>query len=211
LGLVLGSIVATLVYVYAPDPTTTSARSVTPKPSGSPRQVSGEAAQHRPASPPKPAEKPPEPQYDFYTLLPEMEVPVPLEPPDPRKEALQLKPKQAPPTGPLRREERAKAQEPSRQEQRKAPSRPSGGGTGGGSYVLQAGSFSDPEPADRLKARLALLGLVSKIQQVGLGSNQVRYRVHVGPFRDLAQVDKVRSQLKAHRIDAIVLKTSSGR
>jgi cell division protein FtsN len=73
--------------------------------------------------------------------------------------------------------------------------------------MLQAGSFSDPKPADRLKARLALLGLESTIQQVGTGPDEVRYRVHIGPFRDLAQIDKVRSQLKAQRIDTFVLRT----
>jgi cell division protein FtsN len=126
----------------------------------------------------KPA--PAKPKFDFYTLLPELEVVVPkgnysVSKPGQKGEASSTT--NAPPT-PI-----------------ETP----------GTYMLQAGSFRTYAQADRMKASLALLGVVGNIQQVKVNSDTWN-RVQVGPFKDLKQLNAVRDELQKHKIDTLVLK-----
>jgi cell division protein FtsN len=123
--------------------------------------------------------RPPAPRYEFYRLLPEMEVTVPQSGSGKR------------PAAPRKREPAKEAAASA-----KPPAK----------YLLQAGSFRSFGPADRLKAQLALLGIEANIQQVNRSASEKVYRVHIGPFQDLDRVAQVRSRLKHHSIDAIVLK-----
>ncbi len=74
-----------------------------------------------------------------------------------------------------------------------------------GSYVLQAGSFSALGDADRLKARIALLGIESRIQRVTI-DDDVFHRVRVGPINDLSQLNRIRRQLRDAHIDTMLMK-----
>jgi cell division protein FtsN len=74
--------------------------------------------------------------YDFFTVLPEMEVVVPEQ---------ELSAKSRP------------AETPAAQAQTQADT---------GSYLLQVGSFRDISDAEQFKARLALLGVAGQIQSV---------------------------------------------
>ena len=74
------------------------------------------------------------PHYDFFTVLPEMEVVVPGQ-----------------------NSGQEKGQE---SDQKTAPE------TDTGSYLLQVGSFRQAGDAEQLKARLALIGIVARIQTV---------------------------------------------
>lgn len=111
------------------------------------------------------------PRFEFYTILPEMEVAVS------EKEI-------AP---------RAAKQTTSQDTDPK-------------SYVLQAGSFRKFEEADRLKANLALLGLQSSIQTISVDGETKWHRVRVGPYTDLARLNKARDRIHANGIDVMVLK-----
>lgn len=71
-----------------------------------------------------------------------------------------------------------------------------------GTYVLQAGSFSTPNDADRRRAELALQGIESRIQPVEI-NGQDRYRVYIGPTDDLDELNMLRSRLRAARIDVL--------
>ncbi|MGH8522431.1 MAG: SPOR domain-containing protein, partial [Gammaproteobacteria bacterium] len=74
------------------------------------------------------------PKFDFYTILPEMEVKVPdWEVDAPPLPAPQSKPQQGPPDTP---------------------------------YLIQVGSFQRFQEADKMKARLALIGIFADIQRV---------------------------------------------
>jgi len=75
-----------------------------------------------------------------------------------------------------------------------------------GTYVLQVGSFKSYEDADRAKARLALRGILAKIHRVVINGQDVWYRVHVGPFSDLAKIQSMRSKLIESDSDFILLK-----
>lgn len=73
-----------------------------------------------------------------------------------------------------------------------------------GVYVLQAGSFSSFADADRMKAELALLGIVSHIQKVTV-DDKTYHRVRVGPVDQLGQLNMLRKQLRDAKIEALVI------
>lgn len=127
------------------------------------------------------AENPPPPRrrYDFYTLLPELEVVVP-EAEVPAPEA---------------------AETPATPPTEEAP-KPSDPGVG---YILQAGSFKKMEQADRLKANIALLGIEADIQSVSV-DNDTWHRVRIGPYPDMAEVGRIRERLNQSRIETLLLK-----
>jgi cell division protein FtsN len=74
-----------------------------------------------------------------------------------------------------------------------------------GIYVLQAGSFSSYADADRMKAQLALLGVISRIQKVSI-DEKVYHRVRVGPVDSLDRLNALRQQLRQAQIEAIVIR-----
>jgi cell division protein FtsN len=74
-----------------------------------------------------------------------------------------------------------------------------------GSYVLQAGSFSALGDADRLKARIALLGVESRIQRVTI-DDDVFHRVRIGPISDLNRLNRIRRQLRDAHVDTLLMK-----
>jgi len=65
----------------------------------------------------------------------------------------------------------------------------------GVSYVLQAASFATFAEADQLKAKLALSGLLAHIQKVSIEGQGDRFRVRLGPFSRLAELDSAAQQL----------------
>jgi cell division protein FtsN len=71
-----------------------------------------------------------------------------------------------------------------------------------GVYVLQAGSFTRFEDADRRRAELAMQGLESRIQRVSIDDKSY-HRVRIGPMRDLEQLNLVRSRLRQANIDVL--------
>ena len=73
-----------------------------------------------------------------------------------------------------------------------------------GVYVLQAGSFSSFADADRMKAQLALLGILSYIQKVTV-DDKTYHRVRVGPVDQLGQLNMLRKQLLDARIEILVI------
>lgn len=71
-----------------------------------------------------------------------------------------------------------------------------------GEYVLQAGSFSRFEDAERRRAELALQGIESSIQRVSIDT-RVYHRVRIGPTRDLYKLNMLRSRLREADIDVL--------
>ena len=74
-----------------------------------------------------------------------------------------------------------------------------------GSYVLQAGSFSQFSDADRMKASLALLGIASRVQKVTI-DDSTYHRVRVGPIADLEQVNRLRGQLYDAEVEILLIR-----
>ena len=74
-----------------------------------------------------------------------------------------------------------------------------------GIYVLQAGSFSSHADADRMKARLAMLGIVSRIQKVSVDDKEY-HRVRIGPVESLDRLNTLRGQLRDATVDIMVIR-----
>jgi cell division protein FtsN len=119
----------------------------------------------------KPADSKTLPRFDFYTILPELEVAIPEE------ELIEASKKPATQTT-----------------------------SNGIDYMLQAGSFRNMEQADRLKAKLALQGIVATIQTVHIRDGETWHRVRVGPITDIATLNQTRKRLSDIGVPSIVIK-----
>ena len=76
-----------------------------------------------------------------------------------------------------------------------------------GVYVLQAGSFSTHDDADRRRAELAMHGIESHIQRVKVNDRNY-HRVYIGPTDDLDELNMLRSRLRAAQIDVLRIRLS---
>ncbi|HYB65866.1 MAG TPA: SPOR domain-containing protein [Steroidobacteraceae bacterium] len=74
-----------------------------------------------------------------------------------------------------------------------------------GVYVLQAGSYRNEADAERVRRQLALQGVEAKVQRVAVDAD-VWHRVRIGPITNLAELNKVRKQLQAAEVDALVIR-----
>jgi len=74
-----------------------------------------------------------------------------------------------------------------------------------GVYVLQAGSYRNQADADRVRAQLALQGVEAKVQRVAVDAD-VWHRVRIGPITNLEELNRVRKQLQAAEVDALVIR-----
>ncbi|TRZ92452.1 MAG: SPOR domain-containing protein, partial [Rhodocyclaceae bacterium] len=73
-------------------------------------------------------------------------------------------------------------------------------------FYLQAGAFQKAADAENLKAKLALMGLETSLQDVNVPDKGVMHRVRVGPFAKLEDMNRVRNQLSQNGIQATVIK-----
>jgi hypothetical protein len=71
-----------------------------------------------------------------------------------------------------------------------------------GVYLLQVGSFSTHNDADRRRAQLALHGIESRVQRAKVNGRDY-FRVYVGPIEDLDELNVTRSRLRAAKIDVM--------
>ena len=66
---------------------------------------------------------------------------------------------------------------------------------------LQAGSFSTPQDGDNQRAKLAFMGIESAVQQVMI-EDRTLYRVRIGPYYKIEELNKVRAELAKSGIEA---------
>jgi cell division protein FtsN len=71
------------------------------------------------------------------------------------------------------------------------------------SYIMQAGSFKTFDEADQLKAKLALMGIESKIQKAKVES-VTWYRVKIGPYSQMDSVNTTMSRLKKNGMKPVI-------
>ncbi len=134
----------------------------------------------------------PKPKFEFYTILPELEVPVPETTEDQRQAAVPPA-LQTPPAAPS-----APATPPPTAAP--APTAPDDGGR----YILQAGSSRNAVDAERLRASLALQGMVARIQTVNI-NGETWHRIRVGPFASRTEADAAQRQLRSADINTMLL------
>jgi cell division protein FtsN len=73
-------------------------------------------------------------------------------------------------------------------------------------YFIQAGSFQNPADADNQKARLAILGFESSVEPANLPDKGTWYRVRLGPYNKLDEINRIRQALAQSNIDASLVK-----
>ena len=120
-----------------------------------------------------------EPTFDFYDILPEMEVKVD-------------KPK-VPVKKPVASKEQKKTAAIKKNESI--------------SYLIQVGSFKNAADADGFKARVALLGIESKVQTVTIDNSETWHRVLIGPIVGRDKADSIQQRLKKNKFDSFLLRT----
>ena len=73
-------------------------------------------------------------------------------------------------------------------------------------YFVQAGSFQNPADADNQKARLAILGFESSVEPANLPDKGTWYRVRLGPYTKVEDINRIRQALAQNGIDASLVK-----
>ncbi|NBU25576.1 MAG: hypothetical protein EBS39_08155 [Gammaproteobacteria bacterium] len=74
-----------------------------------------------------------------------------------------------------------------------------------GVYVLQPGAYRDAAEAEKLRARLARIGVQAVIQRVAIDADEF-HRVRIGPYDDLRELNAARAKLRAADIDTLVIR-----
>jgi cell division protein FtsN len=72
-------------------------------------------------------------------------------------------------------------------------------------FLLQVGAFKSPQDADGMRAQLALMGLEARIFPIEQGG-QTLYRVRLGPYGQLDDVNRVRRLLADNQIEAQIVR-----
>ena len=119
------------------------------------------------------------PKYDFYKILPGGEEPV------------------------TERELKDAAKEPAKTAAVAPKGQPE---PPKGVFFIQAGSFQNPADADNQKAKIAILGFSSTVEPTPLPDKGTWYRVRMGPYTSLEDLNKVRRVLTQNGIDANLVK-----
>lgn len=206
-GLLIGVLAAAVAYFKLLGPQTPSRQ--TPAPAFVSQTPSNPAKVAAPkTSPPREAKQqemtaapaPPKPRFDFYTILPEMEVVIPKEEISAKNAPVAVRPvekvektRERPPEKPV--EKPATATPPSEPQAKPVQAAK-------GHYFLQTDSLRSAEQADRLKAQSAMLGLEASVHKVRINNGNTYYRMRVGPFPDFNALDQARAQLRQHGIQS---------
>jgi cell division protein FtsN len=198
-GLLIGLFAAAIAYfkLIAP-PQQVTAPAFMPEPPG-PAAEPGpakEVKQQEQAPSPSPAK----PRFDFYTILPEMEVVIPEEELAAKTPSSAFRTVEQPAAAtPERTPAKPAAASVSPQSQPQPAVKPAA--SSGGNYFLQSGTFNTMDQAERLKAQLALLGLGASVQKVTINKNTI-HRVRVGPFRDYTALNAARALMRQHGVQS---------
>jgi cell division protein FtsN len=199
-GLLIGLFVAFLVYIKMqakPDPHVYLQESIQPPAEAVRQEAPAESNDQADVTPTTP-----KPRFDFYTLLPEMEVVVP-------EQEISAGLKQtAPPVQKAAPVEEASPAAPGKPPKQAVPAAAKPAKPAAATYYLQVGSFRNGAQAERFKAELALQGMQTSIQKVTINNKDTYHRVRVGPFRDLGALDKTRQTLKKKGIDSTPIKVT---
>lgn len=67
-------------------------------------------------------------------------------------------------------------------------------------YYVQAGSFPNQDDAEKLKAKLALLGLEATLQMAIIPNKGTYHRVRLGPFKSADEMNKILASLKQNGV-----------
>ena len=133
---------------------------------------------------------PPKPKFEFYTLLPEMEVVVP----DEDLPAQRPAPAESSPTAESTATDTESSTSSAAEEDAQGDA---DAALKSGHYILQVASFKSMKDADGLKAQLTLLGFRPVVQTVAIDTDKKWHRVRIGPYADRNSLEAARVRLRA--------------
>ncbi|MGY0613051.1 MULTISPECIES: SPOR domain-containing protein [unclassified Luteimonas] len=202
----------------------------TPNPDARPAVASPEAgdsvaedapARPRPAADAADESAAPETRYEFYDLLPGQEVAM-----TDAELAASARAEQARQDELLARERAARQQErsadaadladaatpspaPSAAQVPAATARPPAAAgapaADGARYILQAGSFASNSDAEALKARIAMLGLVARVETAEI-DGRAMHRVRMGPYGTASELAEAKQKLGNGGLEALAIR-----
>jgi cell division protein FtsN len=211
-GLVIGLFIALLVYLFVKSDDDVFVDR------GQPQKRAPAGDQTRYESEYAPDGSVPRPRFEFYSILPELEVVVREEDalndiperPDSASAELALQRE-------LAREEaerrarleaellarRQLGEQPTERDLYQPPAQPSR--EVASSYYLQTGSFQRRADADKRRGQLILMGMQVKVQPVNINGQQW-FRVYAGPFRDRSALDAALDRLRAEQVEFMIVR-----
>ena len=130
------------------------------------------------------------PVFDFYTVLPESEMLLPIS----NKSALMTSSTKES-YGASRKEAATISKNPEKSELMHKSRK----------YLLQAGSFLNAEDADRLSTQLLLAGQQPQIIKTKIGSESL-HQVQLGPFETNNSIEQAKKILNNFKIDGLLLR-----
>lgn len=74
-----------------------------------------------------------------------------------------------------------------------------------GQYLLQAGAFRSTQQADDLKARIAMLGLVGRVETVQTPAGTM-HRVRLGPYATASELEAAKEKLGGNGLPAVAIR-----
>lgn len=177
-GLAIGLFVALIVYLdKQPDNTKNFGDAVQHELEKLKQQAKKKNTETKPAATKNSSTEKKEAKFNFYTILPELEVFIPES---------ETRPPDSATNSSSQANNRADSQSKSTKKQ----------------YILQAGSFQNLTDAEKLKANLAFLGIEASIQHVTV-NKQAWHRVRTGPYQNKQQLYRNQKLLKQNDIHAI--------
>lgn len=163
---------------------------VAPGSAAPPTAASRSAPAANPAKPAKPAKREPqEAKYQFYDLLPRMEVEVSPDALD--NSQAESHPAQGAAEGAAPQSNPAPATQ-------LAP---------GEFFVIQAGSFRNPAEAQAMSAKMALLGLRTEVKSVDIPGQGKWYRLRSEPYHDAQSASEALQAAQASGAKVLLIKT----
>ena len=75
-----------------------------------------------------------------------------------------------------------------------------------GLYVIQVAAYRTQEDADAQKAKLALIGIESRIEKITIDNKDTYFRVRVGPSNSLAKAHTLMARLEQNGVQAVLIK-----
>ncbi len=73
-------------------------------------------------------------------------------------------------------------------------------------YFLQEGAYTNMDDADKVKAKLALIGLVANVQAANIPDKGLWYRVRLGPYQNSKEMNEALATLKLNGLNAAPIK-----
>jgi len=77
--------------------------------------------------------------------------------------------------------------------------------TDGARYILQAGSFASNSDAEALKARIAMLGLVARVETAEI-DGRTMHRVRMGPYGTASELAEAKQKLGNGGLEALAIR-----